>query len=30
MSYTIEFTLKALEGIEELKKSGNKPLLKKL
>lgn len=30
MSYSIEFTPKALEGIEKLKKSGNKPLLKKM
>lgn len=29
MSYSIEFTAKALEGIEKLKKSGNKPLLQK-
>jgi toxin YoeB len=28
--YSIEFTPKALEGIEKLKKSGNKPLLIKL
>jgi toxin YoeB len=28
--YIIEFTPKALEGIEKLKKSGNLPLLKKL
>lgn len=30
MIYSIEFTPKALEGIEKLKKSGNKPLLNKL
>ncbi len=30
MIYSIEFTPKALEGIEKLKKSGNKPLLIKL
>jgi len=30
MSYKIQFTDKALEGIDKLKKSGNKPLLKKL
>ena len=30
MSYSIEFTSKALEGIEKLKKSGNKPVLKKI
>ena len=30
MSYSIEFTDKALEGIEKLKKSGNKPVLKKI
>lgn len=30
MSYSIEFTPKALEGIEKLKKSGNKPLIKKM
>jgi toxin YoeB len=29
MSYSIEFTPKALEGIDKLKKSGNKPVLKK-
>jgi toxin YoeB len=28
--YSVEFTPKALEGIEKLKKSGNKPLLIKL
>ncbi|WP_138476703.1 Txe/YoeB family addiction module toxin [Dyadobacter bucti] len=30
MSYSIEFTPKALEGIEKLKKSGNKAVLKKI
>jgi toxin YoeB len=30
MSYELAFTQKALDGIEKLKKSGNKPLLKKL
>lgn len=30
MSYSIEFTPKALEGIERLRKSGNKPVLKKI
>lgn len=30
MSYSIEFTPKALEGIEKLKISGNKPVLKKI
>ncbi|MBE9464299.1 Txe/YoeB family addiction module toxin [Dyadobacter subterraneus] len=30
MSFSIEFTPRALEGIEKLKKSGNKPLLNKL
>jgi len=30
MSYSIEFTSKALEGIEKLKKSGNKPVLMKI
>lgn len=30
MSYELVFTPKALNGIEKLKKSGNKPLLKKL
>lgn len=30
MSYSLEFTSKALEGIEKLKKSGNKPVLKKI
>ncbi|MEO6283529.1 MAG: Txe/YoeB family addiction module toxin [Dyadobacter sp.] len=30
MSYSIEFTPKALEGIEKLKKSGNMPVLKKI
>lgn len=30
MSYSIEFTPKALEGIEKLRKSGNKPLLRKV
>lgn len=30
MSYSVEFTGKALEGIEKLKKSGNKPVLKKI
>ena len=30
MNYELAFTQKALEGIEKLKKSGNKPLLKKL
>ena len=30
MIYSIEFTPKSLEGIEKLKKSGNKPLLIKL
>jgi toxin YoeB len=30
VSYSIEFTPKALEGIEKLKKSGNKPVLKKI
>ncbi len=30
MSYQLQFTDKALEGIEKLKKSGNKALLKKL
>jgi toxin YoeB len=30
VSYSIEFTPKAFEGIEKLKKSGNKPVLKKL
>lgn len=30
MSYQIAFTDKALDGIEKLKKSGNKPVLKKI
>lgn len=30
MNYSIEFTAKALEGIEKLKKSGNKPALRKI
>lgn len=30
MSYQIAFTDKALEGIEKLKKSGNRPVLKKI
>ncbi|WP_026629755.1 Txe/YoeB family addiction module toxin [Dyadobacter alkalitolerans] len=30
MSYSIEFTPKALEGIEKLRKSGNKQLLRKV
>lgn len=30
MSYTLQFTRDALEDIEELKKSGDKALLKKL
>lgn len=30
MSYSIEFTPKALEGIDKLKKSGNRPVLKKI
>ncbi|MCF0041947.1 Txe/YoeB family addiction module toxin [Dyadobacter fanqingshengii] len=30
MSYSIELTPKALEGIDKLKKSGNKPVLKKI
>ena len=30
MSYSIEMTDKALEGIEKLRKSGNKPLLRKI
>lgn len=30
MSYSIEFTTKALEGIEKLSKSGNKPILLKI
>lgn len=30
MSYELVFTQKALDGIEKLKKSGNKALLKKL
>jgi toxin YoeB len=30
MSYSIEFTPKALEEIDKLKKSGNKPVLKKI
>ena len=30
MSYRIAFTDKALEGIESLKKSGNKPVLNKI
>ncbi len=30
MSYQIAFTDKALEGIEKLKKSGNKPILIKI
>lgn len=30
MSYSIEFTPKALEGIEKLKIYGNKPVLKKI
>lgn len=30
MSYSIEFTPKALEGIEKLRKSGNKPVLQKI
>lgn len=30
MSYQVQFTDKALQGIEKLKKSGNKSLLRKL
>ncbi len=30
MIYAIEFTSKALNGIEKLKKSGNKPVLRKI
>lgn len=30
MSYQVQFTEKALQGIEKLKKSGNKSLLRKL
>ncbi len=30
MSYSIEFTTKALEGIDKRKKSGNMPVLKKI
>jgi len=30
MSYQIAFTDKALDGIDKLKKSGNKPVLKKI
>jgi toxin YoeB len=30
MSYSIEFTPKALEGIEKFKKSGNMPVLRKI
>ncbi|MCF2487622.1 Txe/YoeB family addiction module toxin [Dyadobacter sp. CY347] len=30
MSYAVEFTPKALEGIDKFKKSGNKPLLRKI
>lgn len=30
MSYQVQFTDMALQGIEKLKKSGNKPILRKL
>jgi toxin YoeB len=30
MSYNLDFTKRALEGIEELKKSGNKSVIKKM
>ena len=30
MSYSIEFTPKALEGIDKLRKSGDKPALRKI
>ena len=30
MSYSVEFTPKALEGIDKLRKSGNKTILRKI
>lgn len=30
MKYTLELTKKALKGLEDIKKSGNKPLVKKI